>query len=129
MKNPQASVALISILIISAFTLLLLVATSISGLSNADQSFNFDSSKISYYGAEACLEEALLRTEQDAAFTTTTLSLDEDTTCSVTVSGANPKTVLVTVDFLEYSQSFQATVSITQNGQIYNNELLTWEEI
>ncbi len=129
MKNHRASISLISLLIISAFTLILVVAASSSGMSNYEQSFNFESSKTSYYAAEACLEEALFRTEQNSAFTGTTLTFDSDTNCVVTVIGANPKTITVTVNFLDYTQTFQATVSITQTGQIYNSELLTWEEI
>ena len=129
MKNRRASISLISLLIISAFTLILVVAASVSGISNYDQSFNVDSSKISYYTAEACLEEALLRTEQDSAFVSASLILDADTDCSVTVTGTNPKTITVTVNFLDYIQTFEASVSITQTGQIYNSELLTWDEI
>lgn len=129
MKNHRASISLISLLIISAFTLILVVAASVSGMSNYDQSFNFESSKVSYYTAEACLEEALFRTEQNAAFTGTTLAMDADSDCTVAVTGTNPKTITVTVNFLNYTQTFQATVSLTQTGQIYNSELLTWEEI
>lgn len=129
MKAHRASIALITLLVISAVTMILVVAASVNGLSNYDQSFNFEAGKIGYYGAEACLEEALLRTELDATFSTTSFSLDADTDCSVSVSGTNPKTINVTVNFLEYTQTFEATVQITQNGQIYNSELLTWEEI
>ncbi len=129
MNNARASISLISLLVISALTLILVVAVSIAGSSNYDQSFNFDSTKTSYYTAEACLEEALLRTEQNSGFTSTSLTVDSDTDCEVTVTGTNPKTVTVTVHFLDYSQTFRATVSITQAGQIYNSDLLTWEEI
>ena len=129
MKNQRASISLISLLIISAFTLILVVSASISGISNYDQSFNFESSKVSYYAAEACLEEALFRTEQSSTFTGTALSLDADTDCTVLVTGSNPKTITITVSFLDYIQTFEATVSITQTGQIYNSELLTWKEI
>ncbi len=129
MKAFRASISLITLLVISGLTLILVVAVSIAGLSNYDQSFNFDSSKVSYYTAEACLEEALLRTEQDNSFSSTTLTLDADTSCTVTATGTNPKTFTVTVNFLDYTQTFRATVSLTQAGQIYNSDLLTWEEI
>lgn len=129
MKSNRASISLITLLVISAFTLILVVGASVAGISNYDQSFNYDSSKISYYMAEACLEEALLRTEADSNFSSTTLTLDADTNCSVTVAGVNPKTITVTVNFLDYTQTYQAEVSLTQTGQIYNSELLTWEEI
>jgi hypothetical protein len=129
MKSYPASISLISLIIISAFTLILVIAASSAGLSNYDQSFNVESSKISYYMAEACLEEALIRTEGDNTFSSTSLILDADTDCSVAVTGADPKTITITVNFLDYTQTFQAEVSLTQTGQIYNSELLTWEEI
>lgn len=129
MKAYRASISLITLVIISALTLILVTAASISGISNYDQSFNFDSSKIGYYAAESCLEEALLRTERDTAFTTATITLDADTSCSISITGTNPKTITLTADFLDYTQTFQATVQITQSGQISNNELLTWKEI
>lgn len=129
MKAHKASVALISLLVIAAVTMILVVAGSVNGLSNYDQSYNFEAGKLGYYGAEGCLEEALLRTEADSTFTNTSISLDEDTDCSVLVTGANPKTITVTVQFLDYTQTYQATVQMTQSGQITNSDLLTWEEI
>lgn len=129
MKHPRASIALISILIISAFALILVVGMSTNSLSAYDQSFNTEASDISSAVADACLEEALLRFENDNTFASTSLTLDADTNCTVAISGSGPYTISITVHFLDYTQNFEATVQITQSGQIYNSELLSWEEV
>ncbi|MEK9160403.1 MAG: hypothetical protein AAB383_06800 [Patescibacteria group bacterium] len=129
MKPHKASIALISLLVISAVSLILVVAASVNGLSNYEQSFNFEAGKSGYYGAEACLEEALLRMEGDSAFAGTSITLDAESDCTVVLSGTSPKTITVTVNFLDYTQTFQATAQVTQSGQIINTELLTWKEI
>lgn len=129
MKPQKASVALMSLLVISALTLILVTGMASAGISSYDQSYNLEATKWGYYAGEACLEEALLRIEQDSSLSAVALGIDSDTSCTATVTGTNPKTVDITVLFMDYAQDFQATISITQNGQIYNSELLTWEEI
>jgi len=129
MKHPRASIALISILVVMAFSLILVVGMSVTSLSTYDQSFNREASSTGTYFAEACLEEALLRLEGDNAFTGTSLTLDVDTDCTVAVSGSAPYTFSIAVHFLDYTQNFQATVEITQSGQIYNSRLLSWKEV
>lgn len=129
LKNHRASIALISILVISAFALILVVGMSTTSLSTYDQSFNIEASDIGAYAADACLEEALLRLENDNTFTNTTLTFDADTNCIVNVSGVAPYTISISVNFLDYTQNFQATVQMTESGQIYNSELLSWKEI
>jgi len=121
--------SIISILIISAFTLILVVGMSITSVSTYEQRFNAESSGTAYYAAEACLEEALFRLEGDSAFSGMTLILDSDTDCSVSISGTAPYLLSVTVNFLDTVQNFEGEVQITQSGQIYNSELLSWEEI
>ena len=127
--RPAASISLISILVISAFTLILVVGMSVTSISTYDQSFNTEASNTAYYAAEGCLEEALIRLEGDSSFTGTTLTMDADTDCTISVSGGAPYTLSISVNFLDYTQTFEAEVSLTQSGQIYNSELLRWEEV
>lgn len=127
-RSP-ASISLISILVISAFTLILAVGMSVTSISTYNQSFNKEASNAAYYVAEACLEEALIRLEADSTFSGATLILDSDTDCTVSVAGAAPYTFSITVNFLDYTQNFEADVSLTESGQIYNSELLRWEEV
>ncbi|KKT76735.1 MAG: hypothetical protein UW70_C0014G0001, partial [Candidatus Peregrinibacteria bacterium GW2011_GWA2_44_7] len=70
-NKPCASVALISLLIISAITLLIALGISEVTFSNSAQTYNYQLEKEGYYAGEACLEEALHRLERDPTFTAT----------------------------------------------------------
>lgn len=127
--QPRASIALISLLIISAFTLILVVGMSEVSISSHAQGANRFSAETGYYAAEACLEETLIRLESNPAFTTTTLTFDDDLSCTVSVSGTSPKTVAIQVTYLNYIQNFEAQVSLATAGQATNAQLIGWEEI
>lgn len=129
MKQARASIALISILVITAFTLILVVGMSVTSLSSYDQSFNTEASGVSRAAADACVEEALLRLENDSGFIGSTVVIDADTDCTISISGSAPYTISIAVHFLDYTQNFQGTVQLTQSGQIYNSELLSWKEV
>jgi hypothetical protein len=124
-NSKKGSIALISLVIISAITLLLVLGMSDTNISTAYQHVNTQANKVAYYAAEACAEEAMLRLEADETFTGTTLMIDADTTCQIT---ASPTLVTITVNFLDYTQNFRATVNITQNGEANNIDLQQWEK-
>ncbi len=130
MIKKHASTALISILIIASFTVLLVLAASEASISNSYKYTNKTSSQITYYTAEACMEEAVLRLENDITFAGTTIILDEYTTCTIVVTGEAPnKTITITSNYLEYTQTFEANLELSDVGEIYNSELVNWEEI
>lgn len=129
MKNflkYRGSIALISMLIISAFTIILVVAMSEINISTSKNYFNNNGDKTAYYSAEACLEEAIIRLEKDPTFVTETLTFDSDTDCTIT---ANANTISVTANFLNFTQNFQATIQIKSSGQANNLKLLNWKQI
>ncbi len=127
--KQKGSIALISILLVSAITLIAVIGMSEMTISSFSQYANKSSNKISYYLAEACLEEALLRSEDSDNFTTTTITLDADTTCTVNIAGANPKTVTIDVTFLNYTETFQGEFTVSESGQANNVNLSKWKEI
>lgn len=122
----KGSVALISVLIISAFTLILVVGMSEVNISSSYQHFNNVSDKVSYYTGEACLEEAMIRLENDISFTNGSLVFDADTTCSITISGSQ---IDLTVNFLDFTQHFRADINLVTNGQASNVTLLKFNKI
>ena len=127
-KNPnskKASIALISLIIVSAITLLLVLGMADTNISTAYQHVNTQANKAVYYAAEACAEEALLRLETDMNFTGTTMLIDADTTCQIT---ATPSLITISVNYLEYTQTFRAEVDIVQDGEANNIELQLWEK-
>lgn len=125
----RASVALISLIFISAFTLILVIMMSESSLSSSIANSNHEINRAMRYAAEACLEEGLLRLEEDPTFTGTTLTLSDTTSCSFTVSGSMPSLFSIEVNDQDNVQTFEADVNLTTVGQSNNATLLRWEEI
>lgn len=126
LNKPRGVVALISILIISAITILLVLGMSEISISSSYQYSNNNASKTNYYTAEACLEEGLIRLENDPTFSSGTITIGPDLTCSLLVSG---NSITIISDYLEYSQTFQADISLTEVGEANNIQLLNWHEI
>lgn len=126
--KQKGSIALISILIISAILLILVTGMSESNISASYQYFNKHSDQTSYYAAEACLEETIIRIEEDPNFTGTTFNFDE-ITCISTISGDSTKDISININYLNYTQDFQAQVSVVTKGQTNNASLLNWEKI
>jgi len=99
MKHQQAYIALITIIIISAVTLLIAASTSLFGISETDMGLIEDQSTQSYYLANACVEYALERLKNNINYTgNETLDID-DGSCYVYLpegSGNENRTVRVT---------------------------------
>ncbi|MBP9718559.1 hypothetical protein KBD59_04675 [Candidatus Gracilibacteria bacterium] len=128
-KPIHGSIALISILIISAFTLILVVGMSETNILTSTYWLNANASKNTYYGAESCLEEGMKRLKADAAFVTTTLTLDAASSCTITFAGGAVKTISITAQYDNYTQHFSGQASFTQNGTANNVILLSWGKI
>lgn len=128
--SKKGSVALISVLIISAILLILVLGISETQISTSYQYVNSSSGKYSYYMAEACLEEAMIKLESNLGYSGEDLTLDSgNATCEIDVSGSPTLTITITTTSGNYTQSFQAQASITTNGQANNIRLLNWSEI
>lgn len=127
-KKQRGSVALISILIISAMLLIVSVGMSESNISTMYSFLNNESNQIMYHVAEGCLEESIVRIKDDTNFAGTTLALG-DANCTATVAGGSTKTITIDISYLEYNQNFSAQVYITTQGEANNIQLLSWEKI
>lgn len=129
MKSNKASISLISMLIISAFTLILVVAMSEANISTNYQYLNNYIGKDMYYAAESCLAEGIIRYEADSAFTGTTINIDSYTSCSVAVSGTSTKQFDITVTDGSYTQTFRGTTDVNTSGEINNLTLSSWQKL
>lgn len=118
-----------SLLIVSSITLILVLSMSELNISTSYQQLNQDSQKYSYYLAETCLEETLLRLENDANFTGTTITPDSDSSCTITVTNGAPIIINITTTYLTYTQNFRAEAGISTEGTALNADLSKWEEI
>ena len=129
-KNQKGSVALISILIISATLILIVLGMSETQISNSYTYLNTTSDQIIYNLAESCFEDSVKRVEEDTSFTgsTTTFS-DTDSTCVSSISGTGTVTIEVELTYQNYTQHFEGQISLATEGEANNAELLNWGEI
>ena len=128
-KKPAGSIALISILVIAAFTLILVIGMSEVSISSKYLSLNNLSRSSLQYIAEACLEESLIRMESSSSFNGVTLTFDEGSLCTVNVSVSQPYTMAISVNFLDYSEDFNAQITLSTVGEVRNATLLSFKEI
>lgn len=128
LKKTRGSIALISMLIIATFTLILAIGMTEASISSGYEQLNHSVGKFTYNYAEGCFEEAIHRIEQDVNFSGYTLNFT-DGSCAISVSGGNPKTVDVTLNYLDYIQRFRGLVNVSQVGHAINATLSTWSEI
>lgn len=128
LNNKKGSIALIGVIIISAILIILTIGMSESNLSLMDEYFNNESSQNMYHIAEGCLEETIIRIEDNVSFSGTTLDMG-DITCVSTVTGTTTKTISMELTYLNYTQNFSAQISVTTNGQANNVLLLNWGKI
>lgn len=126
----KGSIALISVLIISAILLIVTVSMSENNISTSYEQLNTSSNKTVYYTAESCLEEAIYRLEDDTAFAGTTLNFDEPgLSCNITVSGVSPKIVQISVVYGDYTENYSSEIDVADLGSAHNAQLNNWNEI
>ena len=126
-KN-RGSVAIVSILLISAILIIAVLGMSEAQVSGSKQHYNEYSGENSYYIAEACLEEAIIRIEDDTSFSEGSLGFG-DSLCEISVSGGATKEINIDVSYDDYSMSYRAEISIVNNGSANNAQLISWERI
>lgn len=124
----KGSVALISVMLISALTLIVVISMTEINFLTSSQSFNSGADRTAYYAAEACLEEATVMLEADLNYSSGGLTFDADTSCTISVTDDGQKNVTIQATYLDYVQNFSATFSYQQNGQASNLHLIDWSE-
>jgi len=122
---PRASVFLMSVLVLGIFSLFLALAMAEVNLSTGYQVLNQHEATHSYYAAEVCMEESVLRYERDNTFTGITLAVDGESSCTSTMTAT---TVTVTVTNGSYTEVFVGTISATVSGTVNNVHLTGWKE-
>jgi len=99
MKHQQAYIALITILIISAVTLLIAASSSLFGVSETDMGLIEDQSTQSYYLANACAEYSLEKLKNNINYAGNETLDISDGSCYIYLpegSGNENRTVKVT---------------------------------
>lgn len=125
MTSRPASILLMSVLMVSAFTLVLVLALSELSISHSYTILNEQESTRSLYAAEACLEDAVYRYELDSTFTGGSVNLDGQTDC-VSTMGVGQITVEVTDGI--YSATYLASLEVDAVNLVNNLHLIQWIE-
>ena len=133
MKNnhlKSGSVALISVLVISAILLILVSSMAETHISVSNQFFNDYNDRLGYYDSESCLEEAIRKLELDVNFSGSSILNESGTACTSTVTGSgNTKNISIVNVRGDYTQQYQGQISITVNGTVNNAILINWNKI
>ena len=122
--NFEKGQALITLLFFVLISLTITSAAIIIIIINSISVSRFQEGTLAYYLAESGVENALLRLLRDPNYTGETLTIGTGTAV-ITVTGANPKTVVV----VSQNGNFKRTVQAQMN---YNNGYYTfsnWKEI
>lgn len=125
----NASAALVSLLVISLVTLIIVIAFSENSISTLEIQYHSQEASRSYYIAESCLEEAITRLESDLNFDSSAITFDSNQSCSISVTGMNPKIILITTTVDDLIERYQAEASYDVEGTINNFSLSSWAEL
>lgn len=128
-KNKKGSIAIMSILIISAMLTIVVIGMSDISLNSLYRYSNHFSSQTTNYLSQACLDEGISRLEENLSFPGTQLIFDDDTSCTITVSGNNPYILDISTTYLDSTENYRADISMITVGQANNSTLTNWKEI
>lgn len=127
--NTKGSIALISILIITAVLMIITVSMAEVNISTGYNYLNNQSNTESYHIAESCLEESIVRLERDNTYTGGTITLGSSS-CTSSISANLPNhTITISVTHGDYTQNYSASTYMLSQGGENNIDLLSWEEI
>lgn len=130
-KN-KGVVALTTVLIIGAGTLIIAVAISLYGLSELQAGYYYIESNIAVDTSDSCFEEAVYRIKLNPSFASSSFDVGEDG-CSILVStsGTNDRIISASSTATEYTSEIDANVTILNNdqGTATGIDLYKWLEL
>lgn len=108
-KKKQGLSTLIAILVIGSIALTMTLMTSLKSIDESNTTFHQQKTLQTFSGAEACLEEGLLKLHTDKNYRGENLTIEE-VSCTIDVTG-NGTTRTLTVD-AHHSTMYHETVSV-----------------
>lgn len=124
--DKRGSVALTGILLITAVLMIVVLSISEANISAAQRQMNNESKKLTYYGAEACMEEVMIRLKRDPSFTGAEMMLNETQNCKISVLNSY---AVVEIEYASYERRFEVDYELTTDGHANNIKLSNWREI
>ena len=123
MTNQKGFIALISLIIIAAATLIIGISVNLLSVSESQMGLTFKKGQEAFMVAESCLEEALIQLRDDVNYDPdgAQVTIDEITCDSIDVTGTGAnRTIMVSAsasdDFGSFTKKIQADVKRTGNS-------------
>ena len=126
--KQSGTIALISLLIITAVTLAIGLSLNLLGLDEMRMGFRGSQSSQAFHVAESCLEEALMRLKRDANYTGGNLSIGNGSCNIIITADGNQRTITVSGNIDQLIRKIQTTVNVLNNGTTFGNETISWQE-
>lgn len=116
-ESQKGAVALISVIVVSTISLAMALTVGLIGISDLQIAFDGRLEQRATAAADTCLEEAVYRLKRDTSFSATSIDIDDDTSCTVTLSGAGA-TRDATIEGIHQTAHvhMQALLTITTTG-------------
>lgn len=131
MQNQQGFIALISLIIIAAATLLIGISVNLLSVSESQMGLTYKKGEEAFMLAESCLEEALIQLRDDVNYDPdgTQVVIDEITCDSIDVRGGGANRIIivsasVSDDFGSFTKKLRVRVHIADG----NITITSWRE-
>jgi len=123
-NNQIGAVALISILIVMAVTLAVALSINLASISELKMGFAESKSATSLAGADACIDEALIRLTWDDTYTGGTLDLSGNS-CIIGIQGSGDSRTIHTTSTVDILIR-KIKVAVDMSGE--NLSITSWQE-
>lgn len=124
-NRQTGATALVTVLIISAASLIMAYGATMLGLGELGMSYNSQEGDGAMFGAESCLEEVLIKLKRNPSYSGSNLVIN-DYSCIISISGAgNPYYISVESSYGDYTKKIEVEAEF--NGS--SPRLSSWTEV
>jgi len=116
-KNNQGAVALTAVILVSGITLGLALTVGLLSVSDLQIVYHNRLDELASGAADSCFEEGIFRLKREDAFTSASITVDADTSCTVTISGSGgSRTFVSTGTYQNSTVTWTGTFTISETG-------------
>ena len=127
-NNQKGYIALISVVFVSALLMLVVTSVNLTSISEIDMALKTTQAAESFYLAQACAEEVLMRLKEDAQYTGNESLEIEGAVCEVlSIEGEGNTNRTVKVFSVENDMYCRIRIEITQINPLM--QITSWEEV
>jgi hypothetical protein len=124
--SQKGVAALMTVVVIGAVALIMAFSATFLGLSEIDQAFVLHNRGTALAAAEGCMEDTLLRMDNDITYDGLSPPIYTDTTCFVSITQWVPDLYVVTTKAMY--KEYNSTILTIVNSESRPLQLLTWFE-